>query len=372
MKKNNLLNEIRTATAAHVFRSLNAETGIKWTAPLDVEKISGNYTIRKIENIAAAAGYDSYTDLIILLTRDTANKWRTELNLVTIEAGKANTEHGRCGNGSIYTNAGSYKSSPYSAFFRKADFEDTRKKATAETYLIMQKAAHVSTKGGKRRASFTENERYKLINEQKHADTSGNTYTGSIELQRTTDHGSRTRYEANPGRFYYSRTAWKPESAADMIDKSGYLLHERREDLKRRAAKLRAEKAAKAYQETDDRAKVEEIRGMIENMKAGIIEAFKTANTYEAIKSVESMIDDYKTGLKWIIYSFEQYEENTNAKAYRSINDAERAYTSLVKALAPWQPTNTGKLDTIGENMKAGFDQQAAATTTTAPEAARA
>lgn len=367
--KNMLVNEIITATAPHVLRSINAETGINWMKPFTIEKLTGNYTTRKIENMAAAAGYNNNDDLIILLTRDTANKWRTELNIVTIEAGKVNIDHDHCGSGSIYTNAGIYKSSPYSAFYRKADFEETRKKTTAETYIIMQKAADTSIKGGKHRDIIAANGRYKLIEEKKHGDGHGNTYTGAITLQRTYDHGSRIEYKANPGRYINVSTMWKPASAAEMIDKSGYLLRARREDLKRRAAKLKAEKAAKAYRATDDREKVEEIRGMIANMKKAIIKKLEAANSYDEVSAVHTMIDRYPDGLKWIVNSFETYEEKTTNKAYTSIEAANATYTKLKAALEQWQPA---QLDSIGENMKAGFNRIAAAVTTTTATPAEA
>jgi microcompartment protein CcmL/EutN len=108
--------------------------------------------------------------------------------------------------------------------------------------------------------------------------------------------------------------------------------------LKRRAEQLRREKAAAAYQATDDREKVEEIRGMIENMKAGIIAALKAAASYDQVSAVRTMIDRYPDGLKWIVNTFETYEEKTNAKSYTSINAAERTYTELKKNLQKWQP----------------------------------
>lgn len=368
--KNVLVNEIIAATAPHVLKSINTETGINWQKDFSVEKLNGRFTIRKIENIAAAAGYDSRKDLVIILTKDTACKWRQEFRLVTLENGKFNIDHGRCGSGSIYTNSGEYKSSPYSSFYTKSDLEETRKKDSAETYIIMQKAENISIKGGKRRQGFNPDERYILLGTHNHGDGHGNTYIGSIDIRRTTDHGSRAKYEANPGRYLNYNTMWRPATTADIIDKSGYLLHERRKDLERRATRLRAEKAAKAYQATDDREKVEEIRGMIENMKLAIIEAFKTANTYETIGAVEKLIDDYKTGLKWIIYSFEQYEQRTANKSYTSISEAERVYTGLKTALAKWQPA--GKLESINATMQAGFNKIAAAATTTTATTAEA
>lgn len=336
MMYNELLNEIRTATAPHVFRALNAETGINWEKPLEVRKLAGNYTTRKIEKEAAAAGYDSRKDLIILFTRDTANRcrWRDDFNMLTIEAGAANIDHDNRGSASIYTNGSDYKSAPFSTYFRKADFEADRKAATAETFIIMQAAENVGKPGRKHTAKINQADRYKLIKENKHGDGAGNTYTGSIVIQSTTDNGSRATYTANPAGFYNARRAWKPESAAEMIDKSGYLLRERRENLKARAAKLRAEKAVKAYQATDDSEKVEELAGMIDELKAAIITRITAAKTYEEMKATSAMIDNYNTGLKWIMNDFEMYRAKVEAKTFCSIAAAEKAYTNIKSSIA--------------------------------------
>lgn len=333
MKNNALLNEIRTATAPHVFRALNAETGINWEKPFTVKMINGNYTARKIDKEAAAAGYDSRKDLIIILTRD-PKAWDKHIHIATLEAGAANIDHNSRGSSSIYTNRNKYMSAPFDRFYRKADFEEIRKAATAETFVVMQAAENVSIKGGKRRGSIKDGERYKLIKEVKHGDGRGNTYTGKLELERTTDHGSAATYEANPGRYININKMWKPAGAAEMIDKSGYLLRERRENLKARAAKLRAEKAVKAYQATDDSEKVEELAGMIDELKAAIITRITAAKTYEEMKATSAMIDNYNTGLKWIMYSFEMYRAKVEAKTFCSIAAAEKAYTDIKSSIA--------------------------------------
>lgn len=334
MMYNELLNEIRTATAPHVFRALNAETGINWEKPFDVQKLTGNYTTRKIEKEAAAAGYDSRKDLIILFTRDTANRWNNDFHMLTIEAGTANIDHDNRGSASIYTNGSEYKSAPFRTYFRKADFEADRKAATAETIIIMQAAENVGKPGRKHTAKINGEDRYKLIEAKRYGDGAGNTYTGAIVIQSTTDNGSRATYTANPAGFYNARRAWKPESAAEMIDKSGYLLRARREELKARAAKLRAEKAAKAYQETDDSQKVKELAGMIDELKAAIVTRITAAKTYEEMKATSAMIDNYNTGLKWIMYSFEMYRAKVEAKTFCSIAAAEKAYTDIKSSIA--------------------------------------
>lgn len=337
MKKNMFLDEIREASAPHVFRALHAELNINWEEPVTVVKINGNYTALKVEKAATAAGYDTHKDIVALLTRDTANRYNHDFKLVTIEGSLINIEHNRCGSGSIYTNAGEYKSAPFTHYYTKGDFNEERKQTTTETYMIMQKPGSLST-SGENKKSFSNSERYTVIEARKHGDGHGNTYIGALELKRTTDNGSRARYEANPGRYINIAKMWKPATVAEMIDKSGYLLHERRQDLKRRAEQLRREKAAAAYQATDDREKVEEIRGMIENMKAGIIEALKAATTCDEVSAVHTMIDRYPDGLKWIVNTFETYEEKTNEKSFTSINAAERVYTDLKKNLEKWQP----------------------------------
>lgn len=124
----------------------------------------------------------------------------------------------------------------------------------------------------------------------------------------------------------------RPNDAGDLIDKSGYLLRERREDLKRRAAALRAEREKAAFLAADNSAKVEELRGMIEARKNELVRQLQQATTAEAVREVEKALCSWK-GLGGIMGDFERFERNSAAKKYASIEEADRVYNGIKNAL---------------------------------------
>ena len=124
----------------------------------------------------------------------------------------------------------------------------------------------------------------------------------------------------------------KAHEAGDWIDKSGYLLAERRDDLRRRAAALRAEREKAAYMAADNSAEVEELRGMIEARKKEIVQQLQEATTAAELKEVETALSSWR-GLGCIVSDFERFERNTAAKKYGSNEESERIYNGIKERL---------------------------------------
>ncbi len=118
----------------NALRALHDILHFDFEKPHTVHYIKGSYTAKKVLALASDTGY--YEPLIAVLTKNKNNYWK-DLHLVTID------KYGRIG---IDYPAKNYRgNSRIDYFFRKGDFEDIRKKADTETYIIIQSSLDLIT-----------------------------------------------------------------------------------------------------------------------------------------------------------------------------------------------------------------------------------
>lgn len=276
--KNNIkaLNKINPKA----FRALHNEIGFDFEKPFTLFRIDGNFTIRKLENLIDEAGMDSRKDVVAILIRD-EKAWNSALHLVRLVDGKIDIDVTR----KLWSNF------DVDYFVTKGNFENMRKSRTSETFVIVQSRAFVKA------------------HEEKPIDLNG-------------------RFKTAPScRVWYGRNC----SDRHTLDKSGYIVDIRKENLKRRADDLRKERAKNAYLLTDNTAKVEELRKKIAVRKAEIVNDLISATDAKSIKNVASKLD--WGGLYSVMSLFEDYERLTNTRGYSSIESSERAYNTILEKL---------------------------------------
>ncbi len=259
------------------FRAMHQEVGFDFEKPFALFRIDGNFTIRKLENLIDEAGMNSRKDAIAILIHEPRSTWHKDLRLATLNHGKIEVEHRAYGLGN---------------FWRKSDFEDMRKSRNAETFVIVQSRAFIKA------------------HEEKPIDLNG-------------------RFKTAPHRRTWN--GFRATSSTYTLDKSGYIVDIRKENLKRRADDLRKERAKNAYLLTDNTAKVEELRRKISIRKAEIVNDLISATDAKSIKNVASKLD--WGGLYSIMNLFEDYERLTNERGYSSIESSERAYNTILEKL---------------------------------------
>ena len=259
------------------FRALHNEIGFDFEKPFALFRIDGNFTVRKLENLIDEAGMNSRKDAIAILIHEPRSTWNKDLRLVTLEKGKINTDIRPRGLGN---------------FWRKSDFEEMRKSRNAETFVIVQSRLFFDAP------------------KEKPIDLNG-------------------RFKTAPHRRTWN--GFRATSSTYTIDKSGYIVDIRKENLKRRADDLRKERAKNAYLLTDNTAKVEELRRKISIRKAEIVNDLISATDAKSIKNVASKLD--WGGLYSVMSLFEDYERLTNTRGYSSIESSERAYNTILEKL---------------------------------------
>ena len=120
-------------------RGLHNIFGFDFQAPHEILYLTGNYTVKKIEKMAEAAGYDTSAALVLLTrSNDGRRSWNRDFSVVEIKGGRVDVDFSARVRASFH-----YQAIPFDYFYSKGSFEDVRKDEKAETYIILQAAEYL-------------------------------------------------------------------------------------------------------------------------------------------------------------------------------------------------------------------------------------
>lgn len=154
-------------------------------------------------------------------------------------------------------------------------------------------------------------------------------YTDRYKIDTTVTYGGRIT-SLSTGRTIEQ---YKHRLETENIDKSGYIVEYYRDNLKRRAKALKAERDKTAYIATDNTARIEELKIRIAAKKLEIIERLKAADTSEQLKEVAKSLEYWSNGYTSIVSSFEDLQKRVANKSYPSIEDFNRNYEGINQML---------------------------------------
>lgn len=305
-------------------RALHASFGFDFCKPYAVASVHGRFTVKSLTKaIEAVGGSTSDGWRAVALVRDPkAVCWgRNDLTAVEL------WEHFPQGFDNEFERVNGFEDRrSFTNYYRKGDFHEVRKSDTAEAVVIAQRTAYVTKCARydwRHRELIETGRRYRLIEARPCCSYDG-TQKGIQEVTLLPLEGNG-RAQARISTDYK-----KHRTTADIIDKSGYLLEEVREDLKRRAQARKAERQKALYLVTDDTAKVEELRKMLE------IERKRLAHLVECARTVEMLEKVSDKHLRWwgggymeALRAFEAFERKTTAREYKSIEEAQEAYRKV-------------------------------------------
>ena len=298
----------------HAMQCLHITLGFDFNKPFDVWEVSGRFTVKQIEKEAAKRGYNGA--VIAVCVRD-LNGWNKDFSLVSISNGTISIDH-KC---PYFSSWGRLDT-----FCTKVSFEDMRKSDSAEAVVFVQDRSDVK-KPVEKPVDFSE--RFKLECVNTCTDGRGAHWISRLKLVQTTNNGKNVEYG---GPWYIDGTRDKPQNVNEVIDGSGYLLRERRAELKRKAAKLRADREKAAYDASNNEKELAELRSMIASRKEIIVAQLQAASTYEDFRAVEKALAHWG-GLTGIVSDFERFERKTINKEFNSISASNSAYHAIKTAL---------------------------------------
>lgn len=297
----------------------NAEK-IDYKKSFTVLQHNGKFTINALEKEAAAAGYNWTDSTIVCYT--TGAKYRENYLYM----------YKLTGAGSFYIEYKPWKFTTGRAhdniedFYAKKQLDAIRKEEDITTYIICQKKADAAPEN----LHPVDLANRFILKDFNKSGYNGKSYIDRVHLRRTDDTGSGYTYNDH-GQIIYT-SYYKYTAIDEIIDKSGYIVNKKRDDLKRRAETLRADRAKAAYLQTDNAEIISELENLFTETKAAIIEELKAAGTYEELKAVYKKLDTWH-GLTDCRQDLDRLKENDAARKYSSIERFTAAADGIRAAL---------------------------------------
>ena len=320
--------KLLTESGAHALQDLHKIFGFDFCAPYNAYIIQGKYTINQIRKLTSADGYTPENSVTIVCTHDKNRAGFYDGNFHLVEIDRYNK---------IDIDF-SYPRSPSNIgiFWAKYQFEDVRKKDTAETIVFCQMLDSLKHPT-KKSPDFSE--RVKVLQARKYCHYYGEKVKYISGFDFKVLNGKGEKYDYKISRYQFKE---EPTELTSIIDKSGYLLVDRRDNLKRRAQALRAEREKAAADAIDNSAKIEILRELLAERKPEIIEQLKRAETSEQVEKVADALNRWR-GFGGLLYDFEKLQERETNKEYKSIEQFERAYLNI------YNPLTGNALETLAE-----------------------
>ena len=294
--------EILDKVGKNTFRFLHETDGYNFTKPVILNKFSGSFTLKKLWSIIPHKNYDYNVCVLFNIPCGRYDREK-EYHVVRI-----------CGENEfdIELKANTYFNwtTVPNTFYRKADFTELRKRNNIETYLIAQRKDYQTTITEKEPYSvgtLDDNVRY-FFDKEQYAYTSNmeKKYISELHLRDTTGKGKKIVYRVPQ---YYR----KDLTFYDILDNSGYYVYNRRAELKRRAAALRAEREKAAYNEYDTTGMIEKAVNAAEKTKSAIIKKIQAAADCDSMYALHRKLYD----IAWLYYDIESFTEKINNKKFR-------------------------------------------------------
>lgn len=304
----------------HALQGLHYLFGYDFQAPHIIAHIKGRYTVNSA--LKAVGGADR--DKVVTILTSEPRFWN-RLNIVQVDsAGKIEIE----------IEKGWYNFNLDKLYCKKT-FDEIRKSEKADTYIIAQEKKHTNKPKEK---PFDTSARYEYIEgkDRKTGDGNGKSWISNITVRALDGSNRKIELTKDGHKETYSKVIYRrpdearPQTYLEIIDKSGYLLSERRADLLRRADQLRKEHAKAAYQATDNAEKVEELRNMVEQKKREFSEAIMNATNSEELRNAAH---ELYFKFMWTMSEYERFADKTARRDYVSIHAAESAYNHIKEEL---------------------------------------
>ena len=306
--------------APHAGKVLHTIYRVDFLKPFICGKISGNFTIKKINDFVKSAGFKNAE--ILLLMTDSEGYRKNWLQLVEISENDFNIEPTK-----KLWQAGAHDN--ISTYCRKADFNEQRKSKNAITYIIAQDKSDLTPE---KVETVDRGARFKYLKHETHTARDGKKYITRVFTRRTDDNGSNYTVN-NHGQYVYTSMLEKYCELSEIIDKSGYITQDKRDNLLREAKRLRAEREKAEYLKTDHTDKICKIKKEIEETRDRLAEKLKQARTYDEITAISNKIDRYN-GLRGAFSQFAIMTERINAGNFSSNRQIENMLTDIRGFLA--------------------------------------
>lgn len=199
-------------------------------------------------------------------------------------------------------------------FYSKKMFEDYRKDESKIYYIVSQNK-ELEKIASEKKTDY--NGRFKYVSKIGWGDGKGNRGISQIDLLDIAHNGKKITIHTQ-----------RPASSADVnyfVDKSGYIVEGKKEELKRKARALKIEREKANVDSVNFDKELKEIKKTLEHYKNKYMGLFANCNNYDSICQFESKLRDFR----WVLLSVERFEKNNTNKNFSSISEAENRLNTI-------------------------------------------
>ena len=296
-----------------IFRGLHVKMGFDFEKPITIKRIPAPFTIRAAYKVIEPDGLNQYNATTAIIMHDSRpGRYDSTPRLVPLHLDGIRDDFDKM---SYHQYDRQHRYTwIFDDFCRKGDFHELRKAKTCEAFIISQRDEY-TRKYSEPVRDWTERQRD--MNPGEH-------------VQRT--------------QFYYNK---RPTI---IIDKSNYRVDMKRDDLKRRAAKLRSDRekaAADAATESTANVKYCELIAALYHANQRIIKALTaidyenvTADTVNTFRTIAASIGEYSylRGISAATNSIIDFERSAKEKKFTSPDRYNAAYNNILDTLNAIMP----------------------------------
>lgn len=296
--KKNLINELLERDNT-ILKSLHDAYDFDFNAEYKVAKINGRFTHK---SILKTLGIKDCSNLNIVLVL-TGLKYQENNNYI---AKMNETNFSLSYPRKIFYGRVSW-------FWGVGQFEEARKSEEKTTYIIYQSKELMKISSYKK-PDYTQ--RFEYIRHIGWGDGRGRHGISQIDLKDLQHNGRQINIKtieaaASTNINYY-------------IDKSGYLIEEKKQELKRKAKQLKKEREKNLVDLINYDNEIEEIKKEIFLINRNVALKMGESFSFEDLARIDRII----TKIKWFYIDFERFQEANNKKQFSSV---ERANNALLK-----------------------------------------
>ena len=332
MKNNQIIRELRNIDR-NTFTALNSIWGFDFEKPFTTAKINGAFTINKVWKELEKK--HTSVDSVVVVLMDAGEDATYHRYTVTPLEG-ANNINVDC---RLY----STDSKVWDTFYAKGDFHSFRK-ISKHCYIIAQKKEQMLPRKYDYRGRTIKDESHDLSNRFEIATRDDKPYitrwckncgdsVSYISMVYLLDPAhNMSRFEYSPAYSYNEPFC----ELSEIIDKSGYLVHIKRAELKRKADELCKARAAAGFKATDNTAIINGLKGRIDSLQNAISKALEGATNSEDIRAIEKVLSSWD-GLGGVFRKYERILSGEREKSFSSIaafNEALTEENALIDKIA--------------------------------------
>lgn len=302
MKKmlvNELLKKDRT-----ILKSLHDAYDFDFNAEFEVVKFSGRFTHKSILKTLNIKECDDLNIVLVI----TDLKYQENNNYIV----KMNENNfGLSFPRKIYYGRVSW-------FWGVGQFEEVRKREDKTVYIVYQEK-ELSKKASYKKPDYTQ--RFCFVRSIGWGDGRGRHGISQFDVKDMQHNGRQINIK--------TREASASTDINYFIDKSGYLVEEKKLELKRRAKALKVERAKALVDTINFNKEVADIETELENINSHICFMMQNVNNYDSIKKV----DDIITKIRWFYISLDNFREANKNKRFSSVENARYKLNEIIEKL---------------------------------------